>query len=295
MSTTTSATSSRLATTRSATRAGRASRRRQRTASAREVRDSRRASVDESERRRGDRRRSLTTGAVTNLTAAIAELLKQVSDRSAASELTADVEQAARLLKTTRGGIYAMHARGQLPKPIGPGGSFPMGVSRGGYPRTAAGRYAPPRAGEVPRAVQVRREALGRGARAVPRHQRRDAEEGGADAGGLREAVHLGSHRGEPAQAEHGRELPSRGSRSTSSPRSGGSGSTKSTSKPNSGSRPPCRSSMRRRSTTRSASSPACSPAPQNGASSTRRLGSRSSKHSSRRSSSSTSRTSSCS
>src|SRR3954463_6107719 len=55
-----------------------------------------------------------------------------------------------------------------------------MGVSRGGYPRTIAGRYAPPRAGEVPRAVQVRREALGRGARAVPRHQRRDAEEGGA-------------------------------------------------------------------------------------------------------------------
>ena len=76
--------------------------------------------MDESERRRGDRRRSLTTSAVTNLTVAIAELLKHLSDRTAANELTADVEEAARLLKTTRGGIYAMHSRGQLPKPIGP-------------------------------------------------------------------------------------------------------------------------------------------------------------------------------
>jgi predicted DNA-binding transcriptional regulator AlpA len=74
--------------------------------------------VDESERRRGDRRRS---PAVTSLTAAIAELLEQLSVRTTANELTADVEEAARLLKTTRGGIYAMHARGQLPKPVGPG------------------------------------------------------------------------------------------------------------------------------------------------------------------------------
>jgi len=77
--------------------------------------------VEESERRRGDRRRALTTGAVTSLTAAITELLKQLSDRTAANELTANVEEAARLLKTTRGGIYAMHARGQLPTPLGPG------------------------------------------------------------------------------------------------------------------------------------------------------------------------------
>jgi len=77
--------------------------------------------VEESERRRGERRRSLTTSAVTSLTAALAELLKQLSDRTAANELTANVDEAARLLKTTRGGIYAMHARGQLPKPLGPG------------------------------------------------------------------------------------------------------------------------------------------------------------------------------
>src|SRR4051812_31033919 len=56
-----------------------------------------------------------------------------------------------------------------------------------------------------------------------------------------------------------------------------------------SGSRPPCRNSTRRLSTTRSAFSLACSPAPRNGASSTRRRGSRSSRHSSRRWSSSTS------
>ena len=74
--------------------------------------------MHESERRRGDRRRSPAT---TSLTAAIAELLKQLSDRNTAKELTADVDEAARLLKTTRGGIYAMHARGQLPKPVGPG------------------------------------------------------------------------------------------------------------------------------------------------------------------------------
>ena len=77
--------------------------------------------MEESERRRGDRRRSLTQGASTTLAAAVAELLKQLSDRNTATELTADVEQAARLLKTTRGGIYAMRARGQLPKPLGPG------------------------------------------------------------------------------------------------------------------------------------------------------------------------------
>jgi predicted DNA-binding transcriptional regulator AlpA len=77
--------------------------------------------VEQSERRSGDRRRSLTTSAVTSLTATLAELLKQLSDRTAANELTANVEEAARLLKTTRGGIYAMHARGQLPKPLGPG------------------------------------------------------------------------------------------------------------------------------------------------------------------------------
>ncbi|HEY4885769.1 MAG TPA: helix-turn-helix domain-containing protein [Myxococcales bacterium] len=58
---------------------------------------------------------------MTSLAAAVGELLKQVSDRNTPAEPTAGVEEAARLLKTTPGGIYALHARGKLPPSIGPG------------------------------------------------------------------------------------------------------------------------------------------------------------------------------
>jgi len=58
---------------------------------------------------------------VTSLATAVGELLRQVSDRNAEGEPTAGVEEAARLLKTTPGGIYALHARGKLPPSIGPG------------------------------------------------------------------------------------------------------------------------------------------------------------------------------
>jgi len=77
--------------------------------------------VDVPERRRGDRRRSLAADSVTSLATAVGELLRQVSDRNAEGEPTAGVEEAARLLKTTPGGIYALHARGKLPPSIGPG------------------------------------------------------------------------------------------------------------------------------------------------------------------------------
>ena len=76
--------------------------------------------MDVPERRRRDRR-SVTAGTVTSLAAAVGELLKQVSDRNTPAEPTAGVEEAARLLKTTPGGIYALHARGKLPPSIGPG------------------------------------------------------------------------------------------------------------------------------------------------------------------------------
>ncbi len=77
--------------------------------------------MDVPERRRGDRRRSLAADSVTSLATAVGELLRQVSDRNAEGEPTAGVEEAARLLKTTPGGIYALHARGKLPPSIGPG------------------------------------------------------------------------------------------------------------------------------------------------------------------------------
>ena len=76
--------------------------------------------MDVPERRRRDRR-SVTAGTGTSLAAAVGELLKQVSDRNTPAEPTAGVEEAARLLKTTPGGIYALHARGKLPPSIGPG------------------------------------------------------------------------------------------------------------------------------------------------------------------------------
>jgi hypothetical protein len=77
--------------------------------------------VDVPERRRGDRRRSLAAVPQANLAAVLGELLKQASEQSASTEPTAGVEEAARLLKTTPGGIYALHARGKLPPSIGPG------------------------------------------------------------------------------------------------------------------------------------------------------------------------------
>ena len=77
--------------------------------------------MDVPERRHGDRRRSLPAGSVTSLAAAVGGLLKQVSDQNAGTEPTAGVEEAARLLKTTPSGIYALHARGKLPPSIGPG------------------------------------------------------------------------------------------------------------------------------------------------------------------------------
>ena len=70
--------------------------------------------MEESERRRGDRRRALSTGAVTSLTAAITDLLKQLSDRTAANELTANVDEAARLLKVSRRTVERMVAAGDL-------------------------------------------------------------------------------------------------------------------------------------------------------------------------------------
>jgi hypothetical protein len=47
--------------------------------------------------------------------------LRHAGDQNATSEPTAGVEEAARLLKTTPGGIYALHARGKLPPTVGPG------------------------------------------------------------------------------------------------------------------------------------------------------------------------------
>jgi len=73
------------------------------------------------ERRRGDRRRSLAAVSATSLAAAVGELLKHASEQNARTEPTAGVEKAARLLKTTPGGIYALRARGKLPPSIGPG------------------------------------------------------------------------------------------------------------------------------------------------------------------------------
>jgi len=77
--------------------------------------------VDVPERRRGERRRSVAPVATTSLAAALAELMKQAGEQSARTEPTAGVDEAARLLKTTPGGIYALHARGKLPPTIGPG------------------------------------------------------------------------------------------------------------------------------------------------------------------------------
>jgi hypothetical protein len=77
--------------------------------------------VDVPERRRGERRRSLGPVSSVSLAAALAELLNQSGDSDARAEPTAGVEEAALLLKTTRDGIYALHARGKLPPSIGPG------------------------------------------------------------------------------------------------------------------------------------------------------------------------------
>jgi hypothetical protein len=77
--------------------------------------------VDVPERRRGERRRSVAPVSTTSLAAALAELLKQAGEQNVRTEPTAGVEEAARLLKTTPGGIYALHARGKLPASIGPG------------------------------------------------------------------------------------------------------------------------------------------------------------------------------
>ncbi len=54
------------------------------------------------------------------LAAAVAELVRHLAG-SAGNEATAGVETAAKILHTTSSGVYAMHARGKLPKPIGPG------------------------------------------------------------------------------------------------------------------------------------------------------------------------------
>ena len=75
----------------------------------------------ETDRRQRDRRRSTPALTAESLAALVGELLKHLSDTSVGNEPTSGVEEAARLLKTTRGGIYAMHARGKLPQPIGPG------------------------------------------------------------------------------------------------------------------------------------------------------------------------------
>src|SRR3954449_8902947 len=77
--------------------------------------------MDEPDRRHSDRRRSAGSESVERLAAALGDLLKRLPASSTANEPTSGVDDAALLLKTTRGGIYAMHARGQLPRPIGPG------------------------------------------------------------------------------------------------------------------------------------------------------------------------------
>ena len=77
--------------------------------------------MDGPDRRRSDRRRSAGSESVERLAATVGDLLKRLTASSTGNEPTSGVDDAARLLKTTRGGIYAMHARGQLPRPIGPG------------------------------------------------------------------------------------------------------------------------------------------------------------------------------
>ena len=77
--------------------------------------------MDGPDRRRSDRRRSAGSESVQGLAAVVGDLLKRLTASSTGNEPTSGVEDTARLLKTTRGGIYAMHARGQLPRPIGPG------------------------------------------------------------------------------------------------------------------------------------------------------------------------------
>jgi len=58
--------------------------------------------VDVSERRRGERRRSVAPVPMTTLAAAVAELMKRAGGRNATTEPTAGVEEAARLFKMTR-------------------------------------------------------------------------------------------------------------------------------------------------------------------------------------------------
>ena len=69
--------------------------------------------MDGPDRRRSDRRRSAGSESVQGLAAVVGDLLKRLSTSSTGNEPTSGVDDAARLLKTTRGGIYAMHARGQ--------------------------------------------------------------------------------------------------------------------------------------------------------------------------------------
>ena len=77
--------------------------------------------MDGPDRRRSDRRRSAAAESAERFAAAVGDLLKRLTASSTGNEPTSGVDEAAGLLKTTRGGIYAMHARGQLPRPIGPG------------------------------------------------------------------------------------------------------------------------------------------------------------------------------
>ena len=56
------------------------------------------------------------------LAAGIAELVKCLSAGAARNDApTAGVAEAAQILRTTPGAIYAMHSRGQMPPPIGRG------------------------------------------------------------------------------------------------------------------------------------------------------------------------------
>ena len=77
--------------------------------------------MEERERRQLERRQSVDSVARENLAAIVRELLKQLGNDNGPNDTTAGVEQAARLLKTTKNGIYALHARGKLPPTIGPG------------------------------------------------------------------------------------------------------------------------------------------------------------------------------
>ena len=78
--------------------------------------------MDVSERRRGERRRSVAPVPMTTLAAAVAELMKGAGGRNARTERTAGAEEAGRLLKTPPSLLSGTSA--------GAGASFPARVAQ---------------------------------------------------------------------------------------------------------------------------------------------------------------------